>query len=40
MPCIGSKCHVLDFMFEEEYSRSNKAANSSKNSQQKFLKSE
>ena len=40
MPCIDSKCQVLDFTFEEEYSRSNKAANSSKKSQQKILKSE
>ena len=40
MPCIGSKCHVLDFTLEEEYSKPNKAVNSSKRSQQKILKSE
>ncbi len=36
MPCIGSKCHVLDFTVEEEKSEIDKAKNSLKNHNKKF----
>ena len=38
MPCVGSKCYVLDLLFEEEKSNSRKTTNFPKNHNEKFLK--